>query len=104
MDSFTLLTRIHYKAESNQTWGEHEIDYILFAKQTVDLAPNPNEVMDVRYVSQQELRDLLEEGQRGEAEVTPWFGMICRSLLFKWWDSLDNLTHFVDTSTIHRFI
>ena len=25
-------------------WGEHEIDYILFIKATVDLVPNPEEV------------------------------------------------------------
>lgn len=24
------LTRIHYKAQSDGVWGEHEIDYILF--------------------------------------------------------------------------
>lgn len=26
----TYLTRIHYKAQSDGVWGEHEIDYILF--------------------------------------------------------------------------
>lgn len=29
-DEMTYLTRIHYKAQSDGVWGEHEIDYILF--------------------------------------------------------------------------
>jgi isopentenyldiphosphate isomerase len=54
------LGRIHYCAADDSTaepaagagmngavegaWGEHEIDYILFIKATVDLVPNPEEV------------------------------------------------------------
>lgn len=102
LDSFTLLRRIHYKARSDETWGEHEIDYILFSQRDVDILHNPNEVMDFRYVSQQELRELLEEGKEGRVKITPWFGMICESLLFKWWDGLSNLAPFIDTSTIQR--
>jgi len=29
-EELTYLTRIHYKAQSDGVWGEHEIDYILF--------------------------------------------------------------------------
>lgn len=29
-EEMTYLTRIHYKAQSDGVWGEHEIDYILF--------------------------------------------------------------------------
>ena len=29
---------------SDGVWGEHEIDYILFVKATVDVFPNPEEV------------------------------------------------------------
>lgn len=31
----TYLTRIHYKAQSDGVWGEHEIDYILFVQKVV---------------------------------------------------------------------
>ena len=58
-DKIKYLGRIHYCAADNTSdapavgtitgasdgvWGEHEIDYILFLKATVDLAPNPEEV------------------------------------------------------------
>ena len=102
LDDFTYLTRIHYKAASDSQWGEHEIDYILFVQKEVTVAANPNEVMEYRYVTKQELVDLLKDGQEDKVKITPWFRMICEEFLFKWWDSLDNLLSFVDTSTIHK--
>ena len=53
MDAFTPITRIHYKApcgDKEIKWGEHEVDYVLFAKLDVDCEPNPEEVADIRYV------------------------------------------------------
>lgn len=65
VENFKYLGRIHYcAADSNSgssstynssinstgidngssVWGEHEIDYILFIKATVDLRPNSEEV------------------------------------------------------------
>lgn len=32
----------------NAEWGEHEVDYILFIKANVTLAPNKEEVDDVK--------------------------------------------------------
>lgn len=97
-----FLTRIHYKAESDEVWGEHEIDYILFIQRDVDITPNPNEVMSHSFVTQQQLRELLASGEQGSVRITPWFKMICQNLLFKWWDNLGDLTPFVDQATIHR--
>lgn len=51
IDDFTFLTRIHYLAPSDGTWGEHEVDYILFIQKDVTFTPNPNEVSDTMYVS-----------------------------------------------------
>ena len=98
------LTRIHYKAESDATWGEHEIDYILVLQKDVPCSANPNEVMSHRYVSQQQLKSLLAEAEQGKGKVTPWFRIICETFLFKWWDSLSDLTSFIDTDTIHRMV
>lgn len=36
-DEMTYLTRIHYKAQSDGVWGEHEIDYILFLQKVATL-------------------------------------------------------------------
>jgi isopentenyl-diphosphate delta-isomerase len=87
---FTYLTKIHYLApcEVDATtgqegiWGEHEIDYILFATEDVTLDLNPNEVSDARYVNEQELRAMFDDNVNS---FTPWFKLICRDLLFPWW-------------------
>ncbi|KAK4671135.1 isopentenyl-diphosphate delta-isomerase idi1 [Podospora pseudoanserina] len=86
LEDFHFLTRIHYKAPSDGKWGEHEIDYILFIKANVDLNPNPNEVKDVQYVSAEKLKQLFEDPS---LKFTPWFKLICNSMLFEWWANLD---------------
>ena len=59
VESVHYLTRFLYKAQADDKWGEHEIDYILFIRQNVPLDINHNEVADVQYVSPEKLNDLL---------------------------------------------
>ncbi|XP_017560535.1 isopentenyl-diphosphate Delta-isomerase 1 [Pygocentrus nattereri] len=101
-EEMTYLTRIHYKAQSDGVWGEHEIDYILFMQKDVELQPDPNEVKSHRYVSKEELKELLEKAKRSEVLITPWFSLIADTFLFKWWDNLQNLKQFMDHDRIHR--
>ncbi|KAA8651328.1 isopentenyl-diphosphate delta-isomerase IDI1 [Aspergillus tanneri] len=89
LDKFEYFTRIHYKAPSDGKWGEHEIDYILFIQADVDLDVNPNEVRDTRFVSADELKQMFE--QPG-LKFTPWFKLICNSMLFEWWNHLGTPT------------
>ena len=70
----------------------------------VDVTANPNEVMSYRYVDQQEMRELLAAAQAGRIKITPWFGIILETFLFKWWDSLHNLSSFADPTNIHRMV
>uniref|UniRef100_A0A3Q2UT79 isopentenyl-diphosphate Delta-isomerase n=1 Tax=Haplochromis burtoni TaxID=8153 RepID=A0A3Q2UT79_HAPBU len=101
-DEMTYLTRIHYKAQSDGVWGEHEIDYILFVQKDVDLNPDPNEIKSHCYVSKEELKEMLEKAKRKELEITPWFSLIAETFLFTWWDNLQNLKQFMDHHKIHR--
>lgn len=89
LDQFKFLTRIHYKAPSDGKWGEHEIDYILFIKPTqeVTLDVSPNEVQATKYVSAEELKAMFEDK---DLKFTPWFKLICKSMLFEWWEHLDS--------------
>ena len=106
LEAFQFLTRIHYKAPSDGKWGEHEsktldvvgyvassltqsflVDYILFIKADVDVDPNPNEAKDTRYVSEPELKAMFKDDT---LKFTPWFRLICESMLFEWWGHLDN--------------
>lgn len=85
LEKFEFLTRLHYKAPSDGKWGEHEIDYVMFIQADVDLEINENEVRDVRYVSEEELKEMFEQTK---LRFTPWFKLICQSMLFEWWDKL----------------
>ena len=62
------------------------VDYILIIKSDVDHAANPNEVQDTRYVSQDDLRQMFKNNS---LTFTPWFKLICNTMLFEWWDHLD---------------
>ena len=104
LEKFTFLTRILYQAKSDEKWGEHELDYILFIKQDVDLNINENEVKSHQYVSPQELQDFLKNAESNGHLITPWFKLIVESLLWKWWDHLDDLESVKDTKTIHNMI
>lgn len=101
LEDFKFLSRIHYMAPSNGPWGEHEIDYILVIKANATVAPNPNEVRDIVYVSQDELRAMFADPN---LKFTPWFRLICDSLLFKWWDQLETLEESRDPEIKRMFV
>lgn len=54
-ENFHYLTRIHYADIGDGTWGEHEIDYILFLQKNVDLHPNPSEVSEISYIKRADI-------------------------------------------------
>lgn len=101
-EDFHFLTRIHYKAPSDGKWGEHEVDYILFIKANVDLAPSPNEVQATQYCSAEKLKQLFEDPS---LKFTPWFKLICNSMLFEWWENLDSgLDKYLNEQGIRRML
>ncbi|XP_059827892.1 isopentenyl-diphosphate Delta-isomerase 1 [Hypanus sabinus] len=102
LEEMNYLTRIHYKAQSDGIWGEHEIDYIIFIQKDVTLKPDPNEIKSYCYVTKEELKDLLEKAENKEVKITPWFKLIAEKFLFTWWDSLHNLKQFINHEEIHR--
>ncbi|CAG5119145.1 unnamed protein product [Candidula unifasciata] len=107
LEDFHYLTRILYKAENipkDNTWGEHEIDYILFIQRDVDVVVNPNEVKSYRYVTQQELKDLIDTADSNGILVTPWFKLIVENFLYPWWNKLDHIETQADRDTIHRMV
>ncbi len=98
-----FLTRIHYKSPNptDQKWGEHEIDYILIIKQNTTLNINLNEVKDYKYVSEEELRLMLDDS---ELVFTPWFKLICENYLFKWWKDLRDGKELTTDLELHHLI
>jgi len=90
-EDFCYLGRFRYWAADTLTygaeapWGEHEVDYILLFRGTVELRPNADEVSETRYVTPDELRQMLgEDGLRW----SPWFIGIMDRGGWTWWDDL----------------
>lgn len=91
------LTRIHYQASSNNRWGEHEIDYVLFLQRdNITINPNPDEVSEIRWMSRSELDNFMKT----TSLLTPWFRLIYKFKLLHWWDNLHNLTEMQDLQNI----
>lgn len=124
LDDFKFLTRIHYKAPSDGKWGEHEsmfrlalgkcwgkadqltlwdaVDYILFINADVDLDINLNEVQDTKYVTPDELKAMFNDPK---VKYTPWFRLICESMLYEWWEHLDSgLEKYLGETQIRRML
>ncbi|KAJ9662859.1 isopentenyl-diphosphate delta-isomerase idi1 [Neophaeococcomyces mojaviensis] len=108
-EKFEFLTRIHYLAPSDGKWGEHEVDYILFIEADPTMNINENEVKDVRWVSRDELKQMFKDvqtqsGKDKDLKYTPWFRLICESMLYQWWEALENgeLSKYTDEQLIRR--
>ncbi|ESO11609.1 hypothetical protein HELRODRAFT_71437 [Helobdella robusta] len=105
LDSFKYLMRIKYKSENvpaDNTWGEHEIDYILIVQKDVTLNPNNNEVKETKYVDSQGLKKLLESESSGTL-ITPWFKLIANEFLDGWWNNLSSLNEVTQQTKIYKF-
>lgn len=90
-----FITRFHYWAADSITygkdspWGEHEVDYILFLKtdQSVPISnANSDEVADYKYVSRDELRDMLKDPT---LLWSPWFLGIMERGGWDWWADVE---------------
>lgn len=78
------------------------VDYILFIKANVDVDPNVNEVQATQYVSAEQLKKMFEDPS---LKFTPWFKLICNSMLFDWWKHLDSgLDQYLNEPEIRRML
>ncbi|XP_044534398.1 isopentenyl-diphosphate Delta-isomerase 1-like [Gracilinanus agilis] len=102
LDDINFVSRIHYKLQSDEVWGEHEIGYLLFVWKDVTLNPDPTEVKDYIYVTKEELEDLLKQEGKDEVKFSGWFHIIANLFLFKIWDNLNDLNKFVKPEKIYR--
>ncbi|XP_007525975.1 isopentenyl-diphosphate delta-isomerase 2-like isoform X2 [Erinaceus europaeus] len=97
-----FMTTFHHKARFDSVWGEHEICHLLLVRKNVSIQPDINEVKSFRYVSREELEELLQQGEHGEVKVAPWLRTITQLFLSQWWPHLDQLDRFVEPHKIHR--
>lgn len=104
LEDFHFITKMRYTARMNENWIEREIDHILVIQADVTLAPNPNEISDVKWVSRDELEEMLIAEPEEHGVIAPWFRCIAAQIMNEeWWASIgdaDKLQSLVD-STIH---
>ena len=96
LDDFHFVTKMMYSARMNADWIEREIDHILVIQADVDIKINQNEVSEIKWVSKQELDQILAGDIDIGGEIAPWFRCIAeRVMTEEWWDSVGNLDRIV---------
>ena len=106
-----MTRRIKYKAPTNPTFGEHEIDYIFLIEADVNLDNiNENEVCEVAYLDQDELKEMLSTLDEKGLQFSPWGKLIVNNFMYPWWPAFMNrkqdgeaLAKQVETDVIHSF-
>lgn len=97
LDDFHFVTKMMYSARMNADWIEREIDHILVIQADVDIKMNQNEVSEIKWVSKQELEQILAGDVDIGGEIAPWFRCIAeRVMTDEWWDSIGNLDRIVE--------
>ena len=97
LDDFHFVTKMMYSARMNADWIEREIDHILVIQADVDIKINQNEVSEIKWVSKQELDQILAGDIDIGGEIAPWFRCIAeRVMTDEWWDSIGNLDRIVE--------
>ena len=76
---------MRYQARQDEDWIEREIDHCLVIHADVDVNPNPNEVSEIKWISQEDLEEFLVADD-SENIVAPWFRCIAARLMDDdWW-------------------
>ena len=74
----------------------------MFIKANVDLNPSPNEVKATQYVTPEKLKEQFNDLS---LKFTPWFKLICNTMLFEWWAHLDSgLDKYAGEKEIRRML
>ena len=99
VDDFQLISRLHYQARADERWVEHEIDHVLVLRADVDIEVNPNEIEEIRWVTADELADMIAGTPDNDTLIAPWFIEIADRFLPYCWDDQDDLA---DDGIIHH--
>ncbi|MEE2747235.1 MAG: isopentenyl-diphosphate delta-isomerase [Candidatus Thermoplasmatota archaeon] len=97
-ENIHFITRMMYRARADDVWVEHELDHILFARAPNDMVvdPNPNEISETKWVSQNELDGWLNSDVSDLGIIAPWFRLIAENIMCDWWGNLDGLPSLAD--------
>ena len=99
VEDFQLISRMHYQARADERWAEHEIDHVLVIRTDVDIDVNPNEIEEIRWVTADELADMIASTPDNGTLIAPWFVEIADRFLPSCWGNQDDLA---DDGLIHH--
>ena len=90
VDDLVHVGRFRYQARQDATWIEREVDHLLLGRvNDLEMDPNPNEVAEVRWVTRDELEQMLIDDDPLHP-VAPWFRCIAaRIMTDAWWTATD---------------
>lgn len=85
-ESARMIAKVLYRAKFDELWGEYELDYLVFARNSQEKEPtgfNRDEVESVKWIDREDVLRFVEETKL----VTPWFKRIVKQTKFiQWWD------------------
>ncbi len=91
IDDFHFITKMMYSSRMNPDWIEREIDHILIVQADVTVTINENEVSEIKWVTQDELQNILAGNVDLGGEIAPWFRCIAERIMTdEWWQSVGN--------------
>ena len=83
---FSHIGTFEYRCRWDDNWVEHEIDHVLFVRADIDIIPNPNEISETRWLSAEQIEDMMAGYGEWEGEIiAPWFKMIWDTFLSSHW-------------------
>ena len=93
INDFHFITKMMYSARMNADWIEREIDHILVIQADVNLSINENEVSETKWVSQEQLHQILSGNEQIGGEIAPWFRCIAERIMSdEWWSAVGEPT------------
>ena len=73
---FIHIGSFQYRCRWDENWIEHEIDHVLVVKADVEVAPNPNEISDIKWVDLELLDQIMDGEVSDDMVIAPWFRAI----------------------------
>ena len=81
------ITKMTYRARMDEHWVEEELDHLIIGVGDLEVDPNPNEVQSTRWVTEDDLNQMLEADSE-DAVIAPWFRLIATEFLPRWWPTI----------------
>jgi isopentenyl-diphosphate delta-isomerase len=102
----SLFPRCECSSPSHSLSYLRVVDYILFITANTTVVPRENEVSDYRYVTKEELQELMATSEEKGLKITPWFKLIVENFIYKWWDAwlAGRIEDHFDRDSIHKLI